>query len=168
MRRILAILLIMTGTLVSSCQGQYVQSNAYNTVLKTMLNHDVPEIGAAAASKLDSEYIFLDTRSLPEYQVSHIKKAFWVGYDEFKLDKVKGLKKDQKIIVYCSVGYRSGKVTKQLQDAGFTNLHNMYGGIFEWVNLGLPIVDAKGPTNKVHGFSKSWGIWLKKGEKVYK
>jgi hypothetical protein len=44
----------------------------------------------------------------------------------------------------------------------------MYGGIFEWVNNGYPIVNSAGPTQRVHAFDRTWGVWLKKGEKVYK
>ncbi|WP_159038468.1 hypothetical protein [Brumimicrobium mesophilum] len=44
----------------------------------------------------------------------------------------------------------------------------MYGSIFEWVNEGKPVYNLEGEeTMKVHAYSKSWGIWLKKGEKVY-
>ena len=44
----------------------------------------------------------------------------------------------------------------------------MYGGIFEWVNEGFPVVNnQEKQTDNVHAYNKSWGIWLKKGVKVY-
>jgi hypothetical protein len=43
------------------------------------------------------------------------------------------------------------------------------GGLFEWKNLGYPIVDNNGKEiNQVHAYNKVWGIWLNKGDKVYK
>jgi rhodanese-related sulfurtransferase len=47
------------------------------------------------------------------------------------------------------VGYRSEKVTEKLQKAGFTQVSNLYGGIFEWVNQGYPIVNQSGATSDV-------------------
>lgn len=71
------------------------------------------------------------------------------------------------VIVYCSVGYRSERIGEKLQDAGFINVQNLYGGIFKWVNEGMPVYNSIGPTKQVHGYSRSWGVWLQKGEKVY-
>jgi 3-mercaptopyruvate sulfurtransferase SseA len=52
--------------------------------------------------------------------------------------------------------------------AGFENVYNLYGGIFQWINEGYELVNQDGkPTNKIHAYSKTWGIWLNKGEKVY-
>jgi hypothetical protein len=53
-------------------------------------------------------------------------------------------------------------------NAGYTNIQNMYGGVFEWINDDFPVYDMQGKqTTKVHAYSKAWGIWLKKGDKVY-
>lgn len=144
-----------------------ITSGAYRAVLKTMYKNNVPLISCEAASKLKSTQ-FLDTRAYPEFKVSHISQARWVGYEEFSLDKVNDISKGTPIVVYCSVGVRSERVGKKLIDAGFTNVQNLYGSLFEWVNQGYPIVDMAGkPTQKVHAYSPAWGIWLKKGEKVY-
>lgn len=144
-----------------------ITSGAYRALLKTLYKNDVPLISCAAASKMQSAH-FLDTRACEEFNVSHIARARWVGYEEFSLDKVKDLDKDAPIVVYCSVGVRSEKVGRQLIGAGFTNVQNLYGSLFEWVNQGYPIVDPKGKsTRKVHAYSRAWGVWLNKGEKVY-
>jgi 3-mercaptopyruvate sulfurtransferase SseA len=54
-----------------------------------------------------------------------------------------------------------------LQQAGFTNVKNLYGGIFQWMNEKKPVYNHKGLTQQVHPYSRSWGIWLQRGEKVY-
>ena len=100
--------------------------------------------------------------------MSHLPNARWVGYDDFALDRVKDIPKAANVVTYCSVGYRSDKIGDKLKAAGYGNVHNLYGSLFEWVNQGNPVVDNTGkPTSRVHAFSRSWGIWLKKGEKVY-
>lgn len=145
----------------------HVENNAFDHVLSTLLAHSVPEIDVNQAAA-DSNAVLLDAREKPEYTVSHIADASWVGYDDFTLDRVSHIPKDTPVIVYCSVGYRSEKITEQLRKAGYTQVSNMYGGIFEWVNTDKPVVDDTGaPTKKVHAYSKSWAIWLSKGEKVY-
>jgi rhodanese-related sulfurtransferase len=161
---------ILLYFLVLSCFtaafGQ-ITSGAYRAVLKTLYKKDVPLISCEEASKLTSAR-FLDTRAYPEFKVSHISEAQWVGYEAFSLDKVKNLDKGTPIVVYCSVGVRSEKIGRQLIEAGFTHVQNLYGSLFEWVNQGYPVVDMTGqPTQKVHAYSPAWGMWLNKGEKVY-
>lgn len=113
------------------------------------------------------QYLFIDSRELKEYEVSHIKNAQFVGYNEFKIEDLNDINKEQPIIVYCSVGYRSEKIAQQLIQNGFSNVSNLYGGIFEWINEDLPVFDNSGETKKIHGFDKKWSVWLTKGEKVY-
>jgi len=149
------------------CYAQLVQNKSFNAMLKTLLSHNVKEVGAKDESK-DSTAVFLDSREKTEYNVSHLKNATWVGYDDFDMNRVKHIAKTQKIVVYCSVGYRSEKITEKLNKAGYTNVSNMVGGIFEWKNQNNTVVDNAGSeTQKVHAYSKTWGIWLNKGEKVY-
>ena len=48
--------------------------------------------------------------------------------------KVEDIARESTIVVYCSVGYRSEKIAEELDKLGFTNVSNLYGGIFEWIN----------------------------------
>jgi len=117
----------------------------------------------------DSTIVLLDTREIKEYQVSHIKGALYTGYENFNLQKVsKTIKnKEAQIIVYCSLGVRSEDIAEILQKAGYTNIQNLHGGIFDWKNNNLPLVNAKQKqTDSVHVYSKKWGKWLTNGVKV--
>ena len=117
----------------------------------------------------DSTIVLLDTREIKEYQVSHIKGALYVGYENFNLQKVsKTIKnKEAQIIVYCSLGVRSEDIAEILQKSGYTNIQNLHGGIFDWKNNNLPLVNAKQKqTDSVHVYSKKWGKWLTNGVKV--
>jgi len=138
-------------------------------MLNGLLGRNVPEISVSDLDSLQNSVQLLDARERNEYEVSHLQGAKWVGYDDFDLERVDGLPKDTAIVVYCSVGYRSEKVVEQLLAAGFTNVQNLYGGIFEWANEEKPVVDTQGePTEKVHAYDRVWGVWLNKGKKVYK
>lgn len=145
----------------------HVESKSFDLMLSTLLAHSVPEVGIADLPA-DSNLIYIDAREKAEYDVSHIENAIWVGYNNFDISRIDSINKLSNIIVYCSVGYRSEKITEKLKAAGFVNVSNLYGGIFEWVNTDLPVYDAQGSqTKKVHAYSKKWGVWLNKGVKVY-
>ncbi|MGV3640755.1 MAG: rhodanese-like domain-containing protein [Adhaeribacter sp.] len=144
---------------------------AYRLLLEGLYSKTVPLMPVSQAAQLQragKKVVFLDTREKEEYLVSHIRDAVWVGYKDFDLKRLSGVSPQTPIVVYCSVGYRSEKIGEQLLKAGFTNVHNLYGSIFEWVNQGYPVYDAKGrPTTRVHAYSRTWGIWLSRGTKVY-
>lgn len=135
-------------------------------MLSALLSRDVPEVGVEAASEMEGA-LFLDARESKEFEISHIRDARWVGYDTFDWERLEGIPKDRPIVVYCSVGYRSEKITRRLQKRGYSQVYNLYGGIFEWVNRGKPIVDDQGSTQNVHAYDAFWGRWLERGIKVY-
>jgi len=115
-----------------------------------------------------SDYIILDTREKEEYDISHLEGAIWVGYDDFKLERLKDIPKGAKVLTYCSVGYRSERIGEKLQKAGYTNVYNLYGSIFSWINAGYPLVNENNEsTNQVHGYNQRWGKWVKDGVVVY-
>ena len=143
-------------------------SRAYKVMLEGMYKHTVPTVSCSELKKEQNEVVLLDTRAKREYEVSHLPEARWVGYEEFDLKKVENLPKDTPIVVYCTVGVRSERVGEKLKAAGYKNVRNLYGSIFEWVNQDNTVVDNQGkPTQKVHAYSRTWGVWLNKGEKVY-
>ncbi|MEO6818450.1 MAG: rhodanese-like domain-containing protein [Ginsengibacter sp.] len=156
-------------TMVScGCNAQNkVRNGNFNTVLKFILNHDVREITVPEAIKRNN-VVYVDAREKKEFDVSHLKNAVYVGYDDFSLSRLSNIPKGNEIIVYCSIGKRSEKITKKLTTAGYSNVSNLYGGIFEWVNMGNGVVDMNNKsTDKVHAYGKFWGRWLDKGVKVY-
>lgn len=160
--------LFFLALLLSSASfAQMVQSKAYGEMLQGLLSHKAKEISVSEVKKL-SDVIFLDAREKIEFDVSHIKHAVWCGYDDFNVNRLKDLDNTKKVVVYCSVGYRSEKISLKLKKLGFPNVFNLYGGIFEWKNQGNPVVDNQGnETEKVHAYNEKWGVWLTAGEKVY-
>ncbi|WP_299158142.1 rhodanese-like domain-containing protein [uncultured Eudoraea sp.] len=147
-------------------------ANAQSTIDQALDWYNSESVPYISVSELQNEknQIILDTREWEEYEVSHIKNAVWVGYDDFKLADVitKYPDKNLNIVVYCSIGVRSENIGEELLESGYFNTKNLYGGIFEWSNQGYPVYTAKGEkTKKVHAFGKLWGKYLTKAEKVY-
>lgn len=146
--------------------GSIAQSYAYRMLLNGIYEDDFPVLKPEEALKLE-DAIFLDSRERNEFEVSHLKNAQWIGNSDFDINRVKDVPKNSPVIVYCSIGARSQTIGKQLKEAGYKNVYNLYGGIFHWVNEGFPVYNDGNETSKVHAFNKKWGIWLNKGEKVY-
>ncbi|MGB7394075.1 MAG: rhodanese-like domain-containing protein [Pricia sp.] len=143
--------------------------NRMDKTLKKFNKQTVPYIEVDALHGMN-HVLLLDTRKREEYEVSHLKDAQWVGFKEFEVDSIlpKIEDKSTDIVVYCSIGVRSENIGEKLMQAGYTNVKNLYGGIFEWKNQGYPVYNPEGDeTEKVHAFSKHWGKLLKEGEKVY-
>lgn len=153
--------------LASAC-GLYAQD--FDQMVENLIEGSVTVIGPDSLKLLkekNSELVILDAREESEYRVSHIENAIWVGYKDFDIKKIP-VSKSSDIVVYCSVGYRSEKIGEKLQEAGFKNVNNLFGGIFGWKNQGYSVVDSNNnETQKVHAYSKSWGKWLVSGDKVY-
>ncbi|GAB1855903.1 hypothetical protein MHTCC0001_07380 [Flavobacteriaceae bacterium MHTCC 0001] len=130
----------------------------------------IPYISVDSLKQIKNDVILLDSREEREFKVSHLRNAICVGYDFFNIDSLKQKVPDKKsnIIVYCSVGIRSEDIAEKLKNSGYTNVLNLYGGIFEWKNNDLEIVNSKEKlTDSVHTFSVEWSKWLKKGIRVY-
>lgn len=142
------------------------QSLAYKTLLDGLYDKTFPTVKAEQINDL-SNYQVLDTREKEEFDVSHLSGAIWVGYDTFDLKNVGKLDRNLPVLVYCTVGARSQEIGKKLQEAGFIRVYNLYGGIIQWSNSEKPLESEGKPTKKVHTYTRIWGVWLNKGEKVY-
>lgn len=164
--RIILLSLFLLFSVSASAQGA-VESTSFQLMLKTLLSHTVPEVSVEDVN-VKEEIILLDAREKAEFDLSHIENAVWVGYDDFDMSRVKDISKDKKVIVYCSVGYRSEKVCEQLIEAGFEDASNLYGGIFEWGNQDLPVVNENGEQEKIHPYDNIWGLWLNKQKRATK
>lgn len=141
-------------------------------LLQQYNTRSVPYISVEGLRALQSneEVVILDTREAPEFAVSKIAGAACVGYNDFTIDTVstKISDRDATIVVYCSLGIRSEEIGEKLLKAGYTNVQNLYGGIFEWKNKGYPLLDASQTvTDSVHAFSKTWSKWLHEGVPVF-
>lgn len=141
------------------------QYENFESMATNMASDEVPTVKPGEFD-LDT-LVLLDSRAREEFEVSHIQGARYVGYNDFDISTIADIPRDQPILIYCSVGYRSGKIGEKLQKAGYTNVQNLYGGIFHWMNEGLPVYKADTVTNQIHPYNEKWGKWLEKGEKVY-
>ena len=145
-----------------SCAQKF---DSFDEMATAMADDAVPILTVDQVKVLEvkgKSVVFLDTRKIEEYKTSHIENAIWIGYDDYQKSKVESLDRNKTYIIYCSVGYRSGKIGKKMIEMGFKNVFNLYGGIFDWVNNGNIVYDANGIAAKTHPYDDNWGKWLKK------
>ena len=165
MRYIVVILFLCISTAATA-------QKSLNSLLEQYNTRSIPYISVEELRMLqmNDSILILDTREAEEFNVSHIQASEFIGFSDFSSEEISAriTKKDTPIVVYCSLGIRSEEIGEKLKKAGFTNIHNLYGGIFEWKNANFNVKDTLGnTTEKVHTFNKNWSKWLKKGEKVY-
>ena len=78
--------------------------------------------------------VLLDVRSNKEYEQGHIPGAVHVPLSDIG-NKVKKLKKDKELVVYCRNGSQSIWAIKRLMGMGYKNLYNLRGGYNAWKRL---------------------------------
>jgi rhodanese-related sulfurtransferase len=85
--------------------------------------------------------ITLDVRTPGEFMGGFIQGARNIDFQSGNFEnEIATLDKNATYAVYCRSGNRSGQAVKVMQDAGFTNVFNMNGGVIDWANAGLPLV----------------------------
>lgn len=156
------------GFSVASGQTQ----KSLDILLQQNNSESIPYISVEELQNLliENSVVILDTREANEFNVSHITSAKNIGFDKFSSEDklLQNLDRDTQIVVYCSVGIRSERIGEKLIDVGFSNVKNLYGGIFEWKNKGYSVLDSKGnETENIHTFSRRWSHYLKAGNPVY-
>lgn len=160
-------LLLFCGSTFSGC-AQKIPLNKPSTLnpdfdkkISSLISFDIPLISVAELKNKKEQVILLDAREFEEFKVSHIAGAQYIGYQDLQEEVLKNIPKDSEIVLYCSIGYRSEKIGKKLENLGYSKVYNLYGSLFEWVNQGYPVVDQnEKPTQFVHGYNKSWSKWL--------
>ncbi len=84
-----------------------------------------------AASMTDSEIVWIDVRTIEEYESDHIEGDRNLPIQTMSAATIAtqlGLDQDTRIGLYCASGGRAGRALIMLEEAGFSNAFNA-GGI---------------------------------------
>lgn len=138
----------------------------YKNMLDSLYVKRAPHMLVCELANFKNAYL-LDAREEEEFEVSHLKNARNVGYIWFDMRKVYNIPHDAPVVVYCTAGWRSEKIAEKLHKAGYTDVYNLYGGIFEWINEGYPVYRTDGTqTSEIHTYNSTWAQWVNRGTKV--
>jgi rhodanese-related sulfurtransferase len=122
---------------------------------------DLPEFSNHVLLDLSNaqreNYIVVDVRSPVERNISIIQGSIDQAYFEQNFDSYQ----NKKVVVYCTIGYRSGYYAKALRQQGL-DAYNLSEGILGWIQAGGSLVNADGQiTSKVHVYSRPWDLAVK-------
>ena len=163
-------LFAIMGALVACGQSELDLQAALDEVVRE-ISGEFDEVPRISTGDLDAwlgdasrrDPLLLDVREPEEFALSHLSGAIRVDPDATAESLKPRLKDAEAIVVYCSVGHRSSVLAQRLIDAGWSDVKNLEGSIFQWANEGRAMVDAAGePTRRVHPYNERYGRLLKK------
>lgn len=111
------------------------------------------------------ELVLVDVRNSEEQEVSQLHGAQNLNPVHPDIAAL-GIPEDAKVVVYCSIGYRSAAVIEDLERAGIQNVYNLEGGLFDWVNQDRPVYRAEERVDEVHPYNRLWGLLLRKDRRA--
>ena len=88
-----------------------------------------------------SEYVLIDLRTEEEYLEGVIRSdALFIDFyaDEFE-SQLASLDRDEKYLIYCRSGGRSGETLAHMGRLGFGEVHELDDGIMGWIESGRPL-----------------------------
>lgn len=163
---LLAFALLSAASAASSAAAQAPEA------LRTVIAARYPDVRWVEAQTLAAwmadgrPLILLDTRATEEFAVSHLRGARRVDPDRPDLAAL-GIPRDARVVVYCSVGWRSGGVAERMREAGYTHVSNLVGGIFGWANASRPVFRGEREVHHVHPYDETWGRMLRSALHAY-
>ena len=108
-----------------------------------------------------NELVLLDVRSPEEQALSQLRGAQRLNAGNPNIAQLR-IPEDAKVVVYCSIGYRSAAIVRDLERAGIQNVYNLEGGLFDWANQDRPLYRDEDRVDEVHPYNRLWGLLLRR------
>lgn len=140
----LAVICILSFTFIAGCGNGSKGASQTNTAqpVTTEVNNakaagvDVT-VEQALSMWQNKQAVIIDVRTQAEYQEGHIPGVANIPLDQLE-SRMNEIPKDQKVLIICRSGKRSGQGTNLLRGKGFDNVFNVAEGMLGW----------KGPVEK--------------------
>lgn len=130
--------------------------------VKATRNVDAPLIKADELKRIidDTNLVLIDVRNAHEQAVSMLPRALTTA--DFAEKFRRGIPAGKRLVVYCTIGYRSGKYAMELAKQRL-RAENLEGGVLAWSFAGGAFLakDSTGawaPTQRVHVYDSEWNI----------
>jgi GrxC family glutaredoxin len=93
--------------------------------------------------------LVVDVRTDKEYQQGHVMNALHIplGVLDNRIAELQAYKASPMVMV-CRSGARSGQAASKLKKLGFTEVHNLGGGMLAWERASLPVTTKVGTPPK--------------------
>jgi rhodanese-related sulfurtransferase len=136
-RLVLFTLLLALTVFAAACGGAETAAPALEEIDLSTLAGNV-DVQTVAAVKDNPGVFLLDVREPDEYAAGHIPGITLLPMGEVPA-RLSEIPTDKEVIVACRTGNRSSQVVDYLREQGFTNVHNMEGGIVAWEAAGYEV-----------------------------
>ena len=144
-----AMLLAGPATAQALSRAEKLEGRLRVAVLKATKDLKSPVIKALELLAIleDTNLVLIDVRQPPEQEVSMLPHAITPA--EFAARFRRGIPKEKRLVVYCTIGYRSGKYAEELAKQGI-KADNLEGGVLAWSFIGgrLLAKDANGGSDR--------------------
>lgn len=84
--------------------------------------------------RVGADFYLVDVRETEEYEEGHIPGAVLFPLAVLE-EKMRGVRKDRALVLYCRTGVRSKEGCVRLRRAGFTNARTLRGGFEAWKEM---------------------------------
>jgi rhodanese-related sulfurtransferase len=87
------------------------------------------------------DFIIIDVRTATEFNNGHLAGAINIDFysPDFK-SSIDRLARNKEYLIYCLTGIRGAAAIRIMIDLGFNTVHNLSGGITQWMAAGYPTV----------------------------
>ena len=86
--------------------------------------------------------IILDVRTPGEFTTGYIEGSQNIDFQSGNFQaEIESLDKNATYAIYCRSGNRSGQAAAVMHKNGFQELYNLDGGVIDWANAGMPLVN---------------------------
>lgn len=123
----------------------------YQQLSKNMQVNSISPASIQEKIKKGEKIIFVDVREKNEQEISTLPHA--ITSDEFE-KRIQEFS-ETTIVVYCTIGYRSGKYCEKLKNI---KAYNLAGGVLAWSHAHGEFTLNNKPTTEVHTYSKDWNL----------
>jgi rhodanese-related sulfurtransferase len=156
------LILLVVGIVFGKTEGfeWFVLKNAIRAKYPNVRRITTAQLAQRLADGERKQPVLLDVRTEAEWNVSHIVGARRVDPTATAEIAAGEIAKPTPIVTYCAVGYRSAEMANRLRAAGFTDVQNLEGSIFEWANEHRPLVRGQQKVTRVHPYDGWWGRLL--------
>ncbi len=170
MKILMTLILVGVVGLISLVVASYFSPQVFLKTTYTLVKREFPSLPEFSNQSLHrlsvderADYVLVDVRTPQEQAVSMLPGAI----DQADFERDMPAYHDKKVIVYCTIGYRSGYYTQELLQQGL-DAYNLSEGILGWANVDGLLLDPQGrKTSQVHVYSRPWNWALKNHVAVF-
>lgn len=145
-KQVVALSLMIALALLAGCagntapaapsNGQDMAAAAAEIDLATL--PEVVDAQTVASIKDRADVLLIDVREQWEYDEAHIPGITLIPINSVP-SRLSEIPTDKTVVLACRSGNRSAQVFDYLKQQGYTNIHNLQGGITAWQGAGLPV-----------------------------